>query len=817
MTIRQVAVYGLVLGAVACGGEEPAATEEGTKPSEQEKTADGSAAAKETSATKQDDAAKGNSATDAANTAGKPAAANGRVGAPALASRVPGDAVLYIGWQGAGEMGGRYEGTHLSAVAKSAGVKKLFRDTFPAAIEKLTKKRPKAGRMAQLVGELCDILWRHPVALYFGGIAGGKKAPPMPKAALYVKAGDETKAVEKQVRRLLKRAPAPVHLFRPKDGLLVLSAVPKSQLQGLVEKAGSLAETERFTQTMGRLNQSPALAAYVDTQRIVEQVDRLADQQADGGGSGPNPARLWKKIRDAVKVKGIQRAGFAAGFHGKRWQTTAFIRAPSPRKGLAQFLEAKPVTDEALGLVPKSAALASVWRLDLATLYQRTREIVGSVNEQWAKQLDRAVATAEKQVGLNVEKDLLAPLGSEWVSYTDRHVAGTSVLGTVVVNRLSDPETFKKSAGQLETFVNAALRGLLSQADTPTKITVRTKQFSYADQTIHYLAIPAIAPSWAIADGKLYLGMQPQVVAGALAAAKRDGASITDNAEFTKLRKALSGGQATSAVSYMDLQQKVDDTYSFNLIFSRYLTGFGDLFGVDAPPLLMPPLPELRPHLGPAMSVAWQDENGFYFRGRSPFPLSTAMATEQGWAVAELALLGTLLPALQQASGADMSFQPGSAAAEPPKQPSSNSDAQCMNHLRRLGAAAFAYRADQGKYPPDLGSLLPYAGGDVTLFDCPNDDRKPPTGVSEEKTTKWINQKSGYVYHKKETVRLPSKVPMVQDRPDNHSAAIHVAFYDGHVERITSSPKLQKYRRAAEQAAESTSEPPSSKKAADGS
>src|SRR5437879_5428380 len=87
-----------------------------------------------------------------------------------LADRVPADALLYVGWAGSTKLGPAYEQSHLKAIADSSDIHKLFTETFPRLAQRAGASNAQAGEMISLFSAIGGRVWRHPTALYFGGV-----------------------------------------------------------------------------------------------------------------------------------------------------------------------------------------------------------------------------------------------------------------------------------------------------------------------------------------------------------------------------------------------------------------------------------------------------------------------------------------------------------------------------------------------------------------------------------------------------------------------------------------------------------------------
>jgi hypothetical protein len=235
---------------------------------------------------------------------------------------------------------------------------------------------------------------------------------------------------------------------------------------------------------------------------------------------------------------GVERKGDARG--KSEAPRTHVPGRPAPRSGLVALLDSQPISDDALRTVPKTATLMSAGRLDLAKLVAQIREIAGKIEPQAQGMFDMVMGMVQQQIGMDVQKDLLAPLGDEWVVYADPNTTGSGLLGFVLVNKLRQPEQAQTSFGKLETFLNETFK-----RETHGEVTIQFQTTQASGATIHYLAVPFVAPAWAIKNGNMYVGLYPQIVAAALDNGGA-GKSILDNGDFVALRNRLNGAKASS-------------------------------------------------------------------------------------------------------------------------------------------------------------------------------------------------------------------------------------------------------------------------------
>src|SRR5258705_7404492 len=104
----------------------------------------------------------------------------------------------------------------------------------------------------------------------------------------------------------------------------------------------------------------------------------------------------------------------------------------------------------------------------------------------------------------------------------------------------------------------------------------------------------------------------------------------------------------------MDLPRLAPRGYQMVLALQRGALGFADMFGLQTPAMVLPPLNKIQPHLAASLSATWIDDAGWHYRGVSPFPGADLLGGEQALAttiapVAVAAILPATAKARQQA------------------------------------------------------------------------------------------------------------------------------------------------------------------------
>ncbi len=569
-------------------------------------------------------------------------AAAARAAVPPLADTVPADALVYAGWVGSDACPG-YDASHLKGVISSSTLPQVFTSFVPQVVRRVARLDDHAGAVLDRLVTAASPAWHHPTAFYFGGVdyAGPR---PTPRLAILCDAGPDAATLVEQLNKLVGELP-PEADPRPKvttHGSVVVLSLGPVQLagSGFGTGAESLAGDPKFTAALAQCKpDGAAVFGYVDVQAIVAAVD-------DGVTRSGNPDAVsgWPKARDALGLLGFRRVAATSGFEGKNWVERSFASTDGGKAGLLGLLDAKPMDADLLAVVPRTADRVSATRLDLAAGFDALRDAVAQVSPDTGRQVDAALGQVNSRAGINVRRDLLGSLGDQWVTYADRSVGGSSVTGSVLVNKLRDAARGDAAMTQLSRRLNTIIA---RQLNSPN-FEVQFRESPASGTTLHYLAIPLVTPTWAVKNGYLYVGLYPQVVAAAIDLADRHGPSILTRAEFVATMAKL-GSHPAASLSFTDMVQVAPDAYTDLLGESRLILGLGDIVGAHPPVMVVPPLRQVLDQLEPAGSVSWADAAGWHSADLSPFPGAEALSN--GSAGGGLSSLPSLIGAMGQIPG----------------------------------------------------------------------------------------------------------------------------------------------------------------------
>lgn len=671
------------------------------------------------------------------------------VGAQPLADKLPEGTIVYLGWRGGDDPGPGYADSHLQAILAESNLRKVFTQMVPAAIARIARERRDAEQPLRIAFELMQHGWRKPLALAVTGIDYESFETPVPKIVLLSKAGADAPALHQRLGGLLRGVPREVPLkVALVDDTVVLSLGYADAATALAGNA-SLAKNTAFRSALEKVHADATLVFYVDVERIIAELDAAVGRFVDD----EQALTYYGKIRDASGLAGMKRLVATSAFENRQWSTRLFVEVPAPRSGLTSLADGEPLDQQVLKIVPRDATFVATARFDAAALVGVLRQIVNDVDPQFGEFFERGLGAASIVIGRNIETDLLEPLGEHWIAYRAPGIAGNSLLGTVVANKLDDAEKARQGLATLSIFLNNTVNTLLRRGGAPIEIAGRSVMFGQT--RVHYIATPLVSPAWAIDGGYLYLGLYPQTVAGAVRHASKSGPSILDNESFKRVLEQL-GDKQVDSLSFTDLPRIAPESYASLLALSRLVLGIGDLFGVASPEPVLPTYDVIANNLAPTGSISWSDDRGFHSRAIEPFPGSSLLqigdlgGLVQGAPLAAAVLMPSLSRAREKANRV-----------------------KSASNLRQIGMVCLLHANDnRGAYPKDLLAAAVALDVGREVFDSPLGDA--PGGDY------------AYLYFDGLRDTVGAEVVIAYDRASfDRGEGTNVLFGEGHVEWLS--------------------------------
>ena len=583
-----------------------------------------------------------------------------------LIERVPDDAVFYFGWAGTEAVADDYAQSTFKEVVdliEPQKIEQAWRNALPMIRHAIDD--PSFNDHYRHASGMLEASCAGAFAVYvtMPRLGPGQDFDEQPPGLALLWQPVDPEAREALLAGLkfytdLSPAPSELVVDGPVVALLVAGPTPPPSPAAdplAVAAAGSLAEAPAFAQAWSNLQQTGPLALYLDIPALTRFTRTATAQNI----RDTQDLQTINAVLDAINFEGLGVGLFTSGYDGRNWRTEAFLAAAAPRTGIASVFEAPALDADALAIAPRTASWSAVTSFDLGKVMDVVRAAVTAAGPEASDPFEQALAQVSGMVGIDVEQQLLRGLGTTWALYLDPDTAGDGYTGLTLVNPLADPDGVERGLRAAQMFGNLGAMQALSE--TPVKIQVYTNNVEGLD--IHTLGTPLISPSWAVVEGNLVVGMYPHSV---LAAKDRlaQSDSLLDNPDYAALREQI-GTRRLTGISWVNLPETVDQAYPGMIAGESLFTGLASMATGQPMPMLLPPLGRLRPHLEPAHSLGWIDDDGWHSTSHSPFPGATMLGPQANGTTAYAPMLiGGVAPALTAAR--QSSFEPAPYYEETP-------------------------------------------------------------------------------------------------------------------------------------------------------
>lgn len=431
----------------------------------------------------------------------------------------------------------------------------------------------------------------------------------------------------------------------------------------------SLKNSPAFIDTMAKLPGEPIVTTFIGGPAARDVLTRMLVKESYSPFY--DFREHWDRILQAVGLEDVQAIVEKTVVTDGHFITRTLAHTATPPQGFMTMLNSPAVDDSTLAAVPPDAYALAAWRLDLSKLYEQVKTAARLIDPDSADRTFERLEENVKNMGLPL-KDILDPVGDQWVIYNAPSTGGFILTGWTLVGTVDDPDRFGRSLDNLGKMIAQNLGGRGGGGSI--------RELQSDGVTIHYVDATGGIPfsgSWAVAGDKFIVALYPQLVEDAIRQLKQK-ENILQDARFTaaRARAAQDGGP----LIYVSNPQIVRDVYPLALVVISAFRAFDQ--GM-IPGDLLPSMQRLLTYVGgDAMSIHVTDDGVWRTQSIDNPLLSPLTATAPGlWAA-------VFLPAmLQEDNSAD---QMNSAA-----------------NLRQIGQGLLLYsNENQGKYPPDFNTLL---------------------------------------------------------------------------------------------------------------
>jgi len=369
----------------------------------------------------------------------------------------------------------------------------------------------------------------------------------------------------------------------------------------------------------------------------------------------PNELPMVEKILAGYGANGIKGIAMQIGSRDTVFAADLAVTFDGEPKGLlALGLNTKPLSADALAVVPAEAMFCSAARTDLNAIWGGVRQ---ALPEEILASVVEGLAQLREVTGLDLEKDLLPVLGDHWVTYD---VGGTELMGLLpslsVAVSLKDSAKASQVLNTLLAKAEEMIKQELEQGGMRMGPEFELRKVKFGQTEVRYLNITAMAfsPAVAIVKDRLFVtfslqgmrrvlkhlegGKDLTTAPGFKAALERvTGKPLDLTALPAQFTYASPGKDASIYASVAQLAQMVTGIVRMQMKMPRWLGDAPDpnqelvhsiLKGFDF--ALFPSGEIIYKHMRPTASVLVKSDGGMVFRSDLGVPSSGGLLSGQG-------------------------------------------------------------------------------------------------------------------------------------------------------------------------------------------
>lgn len=321
---------------------------------------------------------------------------------------------------------------------------------------------------------------------------------------------------------------------------------------------------------------------------------KLIEEEKEEGDGNPYPVNL-ELLFNALGLMGIENYSLKIELKETEMVADSTLLVSDLAKGIFTILDVQPSELPTVGFIPENIASLEVGRFNLLRFWQEIPTVIATAMPAVKPQFDMILAMFQQQAGIDFEQDLLAHIGTQYISFSiaesDRQVSAIAV-------ELKDGAAFKTG---LESLLAApALKPQLASV-------LETEEF--LDHTIHTVKSddPKNAVAFGVMGGYLLYG-QPDGLRQVIRS-ESSGAAANTSFEQSALVKGLRQHVPPRAFGYSAIDWKKNmDAIFRELGKPEYVAAMQQNWAKSGSPLPPPEFDKLPPvdHIASFFNVSFQ-------------------------------------------------------------------------------------------------------------------------------------------------------------------------------------------------------------------
>ncbi len=309
----------------------------------------------------------------------------------------------------------------------------------------------------------------------------------------------------------------------------------------------------------------------------------------------PSPMYDPEVLLDALGLMGLENFSFNLELKDTEMVADSTLRVTDLTKGLFTIFDVRPSELPTVTFIPEDIASLEVGRFNLLRFWQEIPNVLATAMPAVKPQFDMAMAMVQQQVGLNLEQDLLAHLGTKYMAFSTTE--DNQQISVIAVD-LKDGAAFK-------TGLETTLASPVIQPQIAT--TLNTEPF--LDHTIYTFNAddPSEEAAFSVAGDYLLYG-QPAGLRQVIRTQSSDEAANT-SFEQSALVKGLRKHVPSQAFGYSAIDWKKNmDVFVRELSKPEYVSIVQQKWAASGSPLPPPDFNKLpaSDHIASFFNVSYQ-------------------------------------------------------------------------------------------------------------------------------------------------------------------------------------------------------------------
>jgi len=347
---------------------------------------------------------------------------------------------------------------------------------------------------------------------------------------------------------------------------------------------------------------------YINVKQVVAQFAPL------GGPKVP-------RVLDAIGLGNVNYLASVTGLDGKRTVARTLIATDGQPQGVFHLAAAKPLSAADLSPIPRDATIAAAGRLDANAALELLLAQIEKIDPAARANVTQGMGKIAKELGIDVQQDLLKPLGDVWCVYNSPAEGGLLVTGLTGVVQVRDHDRLQATLDKLtapyrDSVEPSAAKEEIADRDMHNSLTPRLipriRKTVFGGQTIYHFELrdAPLAPAWCLTEKELIASTFPQNIKSYLTRGK----DFQSLAAVPDVAHALEG--RTVALNYCDMRKVAEFAYPLLCVGGSLISSKLSREGIPLDASLMPSAAAIFPHLQPSIGVVRGTADGIEFESR---------------------------------------------------------------------------------------------------------------------------------------------------------------------------------------------------------